>query len=270
MKLSFLINVIAILAVDIVIGLFFWAAKTLGVAEVGTETIVTTLTNVLPVEILLLMTHDLAYKLIERKKLRRINRMAPEAKEIWLKEHIDDRKLADRLSIPYYIGVLFIFTAAGTFYWASIMPTWALASVWLRFTLFFAGVGTVWMFWFYKASVQTPAERAVESWDIGRRKMRKARTVSDGLFVLGAYLRVHFVDNSLSGALDFARPLAPYKGEFLTYVELLKLDKKLKHKSDEVKEMLTSVEAELRAYVRQNTALIVEEMPCAQENVEMV
>ena len=268
MKLSFLINVIAILAVDIVIGLFFWAAKTLGIAEVGTETIVTTLTNVLPVEVLLLMTHDLAYKLVERKRLRKINKMAPEAKEIWLKEHVDDRKLKDRLSIAYYVGVLFIFTAAGTFYWASIMPTWALASVWLRFTLFFAGVGAIWMFWFYKASVQTPAEHAVESWEVGRRKMRKARTIQDGIRVLGTYLRTHFVGNSLSAALDPDRPLAPYKGEYLTYVELLKLDKKLKHKSDEVKQMLSSVEAELRAYVRQNTAL-VEEMPCAQENVEL-
>lgn len=266
MRLSFFINVIAIIIVDIVIGLFFWAAKTLGIAEVGPETIVTTLTNVLPVEVLLLMTHDLAYKLVERNRLRKINKMAPEAKEIWLKEHVDDRKLSDRLSWTYYIGVVMIFTAVGTFYWASIMPTWAEASVFLRFTLFFAVLGAVWMFWIYKTSVQTHAERAVESWDVGRRKMRRARTIQDGIRVLGTYLRVHFHGNTLGGALDFDRPLAPYKGEFLTYVELLKLDKK--HTSDEVKAMLSSVEAELRAYVRQNKALI-EEMPCAQENVEL-
>jgi len=266
MKLSFLINVAAILIVDIVVGLFFWGMQVVGM-RVDTETVVTTITNILPVEVLILMALDFAHKASDRRRLRKINKLAPDKKDIWLKEHVDDRALADRLSVPYYIGVLFVFTAAGTFYWASIMPTWEAASVFLRFTLFFSVVGFVWMFWFYKDSVRTNAERAVEDWDKGRRKMAKARTIQDGLRVLGYYLRTHFHGDSLDSNLDPDRPLAPYKGDYLTYVELLKIAKKKKKPAD-IDAMISSVENELRALVRQNKAL-VEEMPCAQENVEL-
>lgn len=261
MKLSLFVNAFVMLVVNITIALFFWAIRA------DAQTIVTNITAVLPVEVLMLMGLDLTGKARDRIRLRKINKMKPDVKEAWLKEHFDDRTLKDRLSISYYFGVLFVVLAAGTWYLASMQGTWLEASRVLRFTLFFSVLGFFWMFWIYKPSVQTPKEQMVEDWEEGKRKLAKARTYEDCLRVLGYYLRADLDNDSITGTIDDARPLARYKGKNYTYVELARMEKKKHVASGEIRALMSAVEPKLRSYAEQKG--LSKETPCAQENVEL-
>lgn len=145
--------------------------------------------------------------------------MALLIEDLWRKL-LNDR---EKLTWQYFLGEVFVIGSGLSWFWAAQAAT--LKEVIIRLSVvFLLGVlGGVWFALCYHPSVQSTEEREQEKWAKYRRKI-EAGTKADAFKTLAGLLRYRLLGDTLSGDLDFTRPLAVYADQFMTYDEVLGAD----------------------------------------------
>lgn len=148
--------------------------------------------------------------------------------DMWRKG-FTDRSL---LTWEFYMGAMIIAGSVLMWLWASVAQTMTDAIIRLVATFLSAVLGGWWMASPYKRSVQTDDDRAQELADrydsAERKRWRRWKkkishsTREDSRVLLADRLRYCLTNDSLSGNLDFARPLCMIDGKALSYNEAVK------------------------------------------------